>query len=147
MGRIRVGSRILVGKASGGKQYLRVELHLGGPRKRVAVHRIVCDTWVGLLPPGMHRAHIDGDPTNNSVDNLAIVDPRTNMVEHRVAQGRGPIWKLSDAQVREVCTRFANGEKSQSALGRMFGVTPEGIRYHLKQAGLLANPRQQMADA
>jgi len=141
LGRIRIGSRILTGKASGGKAYLRVEVQLAGPRTRVKVHRIVCDTWVGLLPSGMHRAHLDGDPTNNRADNLVIVDPRTNMVDHRQAQGQSPIWKLSPDQAREICDRFARGETNKCALGRMFGVTSETVRHHLHQAGLYESVR------
>lgn len=35
------------------------------------IHRLVLETFVGPCPPGMECRHLDGNPANNRLDNLA----------------------------------------------------------------------------
>jgi len=48
--------------------YVTVELSGG---VRFSVHELVLTTFVGPRPPGMQCRHLDGDPSNNHVSNLA----------------------------------------------------------------------------
>ncbi len=51
-----------------------------------AVHRFVYKTFVGEPPPGMHVAHMDGNPANNAVENLVACTPRVNC-SHKLSHG------------------------------------------------------------
>ncbi len=50
---------------------LHVTLHKQGVQTVRHVHRLVADAFIGPLLPGMETRHLDGDPTNNTVSNLA----------------------------------------------------------------------------
>jgi hypothetical protein len=45
------------------------------------VHRLVYQTLIGDIPEGKEIDHIDGDTTNNSVENLQLLTPRENKVK------------------------------------------------------------------
>lgn len=54
--------------------YLRVRLCGPNGARGFSVHRLVLDAFVGPLPSGPDRMvsrHLDGDPANNRLDNLA----------------------------------------------------------------------------
>lgn len=48
-----------------------------GQRSRM-VHRLVGEAFIGPLPEGMHTRHLDGDASNNHVENLAYGTPSEN---------------------------------------------------------------------
>lgn len=50
--------------------YLTVSLYRGDKRKNLRVHRIVLAAFVSACPEGMEGAHLDGNPSNNRLDNL-----------------------------------------------------------------------------
>jgi hypothetical protein len=50
-----------------------------GTIKRVWVHRLVLEVFVGPCPDGMECAHYDGKCTNNRVDNLRWATHRDNL--------------------------------------------------------------------
>lgn len=52
------------------KGYLTVNPCNEDGNKNRYVHRLVLEAFVGKCPDGMETLHIDGDPTNNRVDNL-----------------------------------------------------------------------------
>lgn len=53
----------------------------GCPNRAFLVHRLVLEAFVGPRPLGMHCCHNDGDPTNNSVDNLRWDTPSANVLD------------------------------------------------------------------
>ena len=70
----------------------RLSAQLGRAGKRAYVHRLVAEAFIG--PAGdLMVNHIDGDPTNNRVENLEYVTRRGN-IDHAIAlgryRGRGP---------------------------------------------------------
>lgn len=50
--------------------YRTVGLKRNGTTKRVLVHRLVLEAFVGPSPAGHECCHKDGDPANNSLENL-----------------------------------------------------------------------------
>lgn len=58
--------------------YLFVKIR--GRNRRV--HRLVLEAFVGPCPPGMECRHLDDDPRNNRLDNLAWGDPRGERRRH-----------------------------------------------------------------
>lgn len=69
--------RILKPTTWGG--YKKIALTKDGKRKYYWVHRLVWEAFNGQMPEGMEIDHIDGNPSNNSFDNLRAVDHLTNM--------------------------------------------------------------------
>ena len=68
-----------------------------GVRKRLKVHRLVAETFIGKRPTPQHEVrHLDGDRSNNRVENLAWGTPKENAAD-RTAHGRQaeitPEWR------------------------------------------------------
>lgn len=96
-------------------------------RKDVHVPRLVLLSFVGDPPPGCECAHLDGDPRNNRLSNLAWVTHAVNM-SHQVAHGtrragsRHAQAKLTDADVIQIRRRVGEGQ-TQRAVADAFGIS------------------------
>lgn len=64
-----------------GKGYLYVDLYESGRRGRFFVHRLVANAFISNPQNKPYINHIDGNPHNNSVENLEWCTPIEN-VEH-----------------------------------------------------------------
>lgn len=98
-----------------------------GRLRRIYHHRLVIETFHGPCPPGQEARHRDGDPGNNSADNLIWGTRAQNMRDkesHGTApQGeRHPMAKLTEADVREIRRLHADGVGLPDLMAR-FGVT------------------------
>lgn len=71
-------------------KYIRVAVFDSHDNKMhsVKVHRLVYMTFVGEIPEGMQIDHIDGDASNNNLDNLRCVSPKEN------SNNPNTVWKL-----------------------------------------------------
>ncbi|WP_407641233.1 HNH endonuclease signature motif containing protein [Aurantiacibacter spongiae] len=68
--------------------YPSVRLTINGKRSRLAVHRLVAREYLSPRPSPAHEVrHLDGDKTNNSVENLAWGTTKEN-AEDRERHGR-----------------------------------------------------------
>lgn len=100
----------------------------------VLVHRMVLEVFIGPCPDGMEACHGDGNPANNSLDNLRWDTRRANKqdaIRHGV-QAKGErinTAKLTEEQVREIRKRFAEGGVSKAELSRRYSVTQGTIYY------------------
>ena len=66
-----------------GSGHVRVYLRLPeGPRGRY-VHQLVMEAFVGPRPAGMDTRHLDGNPANNALANLAYGTPSENARDRR----------------------------------------------------------------
>ena len=96
--------------------YHSVKLCHDGQSRRVAVHKLVLTTFLGPCPDGMECRHIDGNPANNHVDNLAW-GTRSENSQDKLLHGtdsrgeRSGLAKLTAANVLEIRARAANGER------------------------------------
>ena len=59
-------------------KYFYVPLKDGGENKLILLHRLMWETFVGKIPKGYEIDHIDGDRTNNRLDNLRCVTHQEN---------------------------------------------------------------------
>jgi hypothetical protein len=106
--------------------YLRVALHSGKRTKGFTVHRLVLTTFVGPRPAGGQCRHLNGDKTDNRLENLAWGTARENTddnVRHGVttrSAGRRAL-KLNEAQAAEIKRLIALGVKRR-AIAKQFGV-------------------------
>ena len=113
-----------------GTKYGHRKVLLGRDKEGHWVHRLVLRTFVGEPIPGDVARHIDGNPENNRLENLAWGTPAENnrdMVRHgRSGRGeRSASAKLTEQDVRLI--RSLRGWVSAARLGRVFGVTPTTI--------------------
>lgn len=86
------------------KGYHSTTLVFGKRRRNVLMHRLVLEAFVGPCPDGMECRHIDGNPANNRLDNLAWGTPQENAADKEIRKtaihgGRHKLAKLSDLKV------------------------------------------------
>jgi hypothetical protein len=110
------------------------------------IHRLVLEAYVGPRSQTHPQCrHLDGNPSNNCLANLAWGTPAEN-VRDAVLQGmwegkipppqigeHNPHAKLNTGLVLEIDRLFQTGMYTLSELGRMFGVTATNIHdivYH-----------------
>lgn len=116
LGVVRRGEKI-IGR---GKQtkwgYMQVHLRgVGCDGRQALVHRLVLEAFIGPCPHGHECRHLDGNPGNNRLDNLAWGTPTENG-EDKFRHGRvrlgddHPEVKVSDALVLELRARAGAGE-------------------------------------
>lgn len=89
-----------------------IQVTLGG--RRDLLHRIVLETFVGPCPPGMECRHLDGDPSNNRLSNLAWgtrLENSSDTVRHgRSMRGhKHHRVKLSEDIVRSIMSASLSG--------------------------------------
>lgn len=123
--------------------YVLICLSKNGKNKDVSVHRVIAKSWVpGRTDAKNEVNHIDGDKTNNSVDNLEWCDRRHN-IQHSIRIGLrtrqdgagGYSAILTEKEVKEIRELKKNNPTiSQPTLGRMFGISKSEIGYILNRA-------------
>lgn len=111
--------------------YRHIRLRLSGKQRKI--HQLILEAFVGPCPPGMECRHLDGNPANNRLDNLAWgIRPENarDRVRHgtqvRPAGESNPhaILKLGD--IPEVIQMHAEG-MSRRKIASRFGVNPSTI--------------------
>lgn len=109
--------------------------------KKVKVHRLVLETYVGPCPKSYVGGHLDGNPLNNAVTNLKWITQKENAA-HRVihnthARGEKHGWsKLTDEAVIEIRKRFESyidpvtkrRKSNAQELAQLFRVRKETIQ-------------------
>lgn len=50
--------------------HLQVGLYKDGKQKRLSIHRLILEAFIGPCPLGMECRHLDGNPINNKLNNL-----------------------------------------------------------------------------
>ena len=99
--------------------YVVLSRGLGSP-----VHQLVAAAFLGPRPEGFDVRHIDGDATNNNVENLCY-GSRTDNILDVYRQGRA--WrKLTLEEILDIRDRVLSGETG-AALAREFGVSPATV--------------------
>lgn len=109
--------------------YMRFTTYGAGRWQQVSVSVKVCEAFIGPRPEGCHAAHLDGNPSNNHVSNLAWKTPKENEAD-KVLHGtrmRGVSHhraKLSEAQVLEI--RAIQG-RTLIDIANQYGVTLQTV--------------------
>ncbi|MFE0326287.1 HNH endonuclease [Streptomyces sp. NPDC058960] len=124
-GRVQGKSGRLLKPWPNGTGYVQVTLTDGAVRRAVTVHRLVLEVSRG--PGGdLQGAHLNGDPTDNRLENLSWATPAENN-EHKRSHGthrRGAAVgtaRLTETDVRSIRSALEAGEAQRSIAVR-FGV-------------------------
>jgi len=88
-----------------------------GSRRYMLIHRAALLAFVGPCPPGQEVRHLNGDPEDNRLENLAY-GTRTENLQDRTRHNQR---RLSLSQVKSIKARL--GSVSQHALAREFQVS------------------------
>ena len=104
------------------------------------VHALVALAFFGPRPPGMMVCHGDGDPNNNSADNLrygTAADNSLDRIKHERSM-RGelcPVSKLTEKEVLSIRSTYIkrHPEFGSRALAEKFSVNPNTILDILKR--------------
>lgn len=114
-------------------RYFQVALYKNKKPKRVLLHRLVLETFVGPCPPcppGMTARHFpDRSRTNNRLSNLSWSTPKDNIGD-KVFHGtyingdRCHKAKLDWKRVRLARKLFATGRYKHTELSQLFGISP-----------------------
>lgn len=140
LGRVRRGGKIhkLTLDSTG---YLKAHI---GERPRL-VHRLVAEAFIGESG-GKQVDHIDGDKTNNAVENLRWVTPSEN-VRHSYKMGRG----VNLTSRKGIPVVMSTGEfictfSSMSAAARAVNKSPAAIWYAVDNRYKCAGARWYRAE-
>lgn len=104
-----------------------------GKTNNYYVHRIIAEVFIKNIPEGMAVNHIDGDKTNNHVDNLEIVTYSENILhadrlglrKHAYGERNG-MSKLSNEEAKNIIREIIKGETNKS-LGIRYGLDPKYV--------------------
>jgi len=107
--------------------HYQVSLWREGRWHMAYVHRLVLEAFVGPCPDGMECRHLNGNPSDNRLENLSWGTHKENgedMVAHdRSTKGeRNRQAKLTEDRVRYIRRRYAEGGVSYSKLGEECGI-------------------------
>jgi hypothetical protein len=113
--------------SSAGRGYRKVSLCKEGHVSHAYVHHIVAEAFIGERPTGHEVAHLDGNASNNRIENLVYATHAENEAhkKHHGTSAAGEnngMCKFSDETITSI--REAKGTMSQAAIGRKFGVSP-----------------------
>lgn len=138
-GRIRQASAsprrragFIVPQNGGAGEYRRIGLMVDGRSRTFYVHRLVAETFMPAHAKGAEVNHINGDKTDNRIENLEWVTHAENMAHAaRVLRSCGGpkkwLRRLTDEQVRAIRTDSRPGR----AIAADYGLSQCAI-HHIK---------------
>ena len=116
----------------GNRRYKRVTLNTDGGRHRRLVHHLVLEAFLGPRPHGYEVNHLDGNPGNNEMENLAYVTHAQN-IQHADDTGLRDIRgeknfraRFTSDEVLLMRRLFKQG-MSQHAIARQFGTRQTSV--------------------
>lgn len=107
--------------------YPRYDLYRDGRRYGIEAHRLVADAFLGPCPEDHEVAHLDGNPTNCHVSNLAYKTHKENESD-KFRHGTNPAGerngavKLTTSDVRMI-REMADEGITQSSIAVGFGIS------------------------
>ena len=109
--------------------YLSLTLRRDNNQVPVAVHRLVAEAFLGGPHPGLDVNHIDGDKTNNCIENLEWCTREEN-VRHAVSTGLRPGPRRKAVRIVETGEEFV----SVTACADRIGADKSSVNWALKHS-------------
>ena len=122
----RLTSSRLVNGYLNSQGYPRVSFIKNNKHHTVTVHRLVLDTFIGPRPEGMQCRHLNGDRTDNRLENITWGTPSENAIDS-VRHKTHPNAILSAEQIGEIRILRADTGMTYRALGAKYGVSESTI--------------------
>lgn len=105
-----------------------------GVRKQVRGHRFIWECFFGKIPEDKMINHINGDKTDNRLENLELVTCQENVLHSwnvlgRVCKSRGEkssTAKLTEQQALQIIQMCKDGYCNQE-IGRIYGLHPNYV--------------------
>jgi hypothetical protein len=119
--------------------YLAIDMQRDQERHRFYVHRLVWQTFRGVIPNGLEINHRNGDKADNRLKNLELITRSDNMLHsfqtldpslNRSFGATHHKAKLSEDDVKEVL-RLSTAGNSRNKIAELFGVSGTAIGYIL----------------
>lgn len=112
--------------------YRFLTIRKDGRGQTLFVHRLVLEAFVGPCPQGMECRHMDGNSSNNRLENLSWGTARENAADRdthgTTARGeRHGQSKLTEGDIHRIRSALNEGQSMRS-LAREFGVSLPAIR-------------------
>lgn len=115
--------------------YVHIAMNKNGIRKTKAVHRLVARAFLSDWDKNLQVNHIDGDKTNNNVNNLEMCNSSENMkhayrlgLEKSMAGENNVCAKLTNAQANEIRKLHSSSKITLVKLASMYNVSPITIK-------------------
>lgn len=92
---------------SGNKKYAYIDMYLAGKQKHMPIHRLVYETWIGLIPADKQVNHKDDNSLNNNINNLYLGNQKENIRDCFDNNNRvGNCWVLTvyDKEAKQTIT-------------------------------------------
>jgi hypothetical protein len=104
--------------------YLAVVLRKDGKNHNERVHVLVLEAFKGPRPLGFEAGHRNHVKTDNRSTNLEWITHSANnsAIRHDPNMPRSKVRKLTADQMRSIKQMLAEGGRTQTEIGRLFGV-------------------------
>lgn len=120
--------------------YLFVGLYKNKQRKGYHIHSLVLKTFVGPCPNGMECRHLDGNSTNNHLNNLCWGTKKENQNDSKrhgtmnraKGENHGHV-KLTKFEVLRIRLLYQTGRYYQRELAKMFSVHRSTIGFIVRK--------------
>lgn len=110
--------------------YLRVTLCKNGEKEYCQVHQLIMLAFVGKCPDGCEVDHIDGNPSNNCLENLRYVTHKENI--------HNPITKKRQKEASKKRSQNQEWQKNHAEALRRLSQDPEWQKNHTEAMQKLA---------
>ena len=114
------------GERSDKSGYVRVYVGRG---RRALEHKAVWEAAYGPIPRGMHIHHINGDKTDNRIDNLALLSNKAHQAVHGPQRSRAIRWSIQHLQCVE-CERTTHPHRAHGLCNLCYGRADYAKRRH-----------------
>jgi hypothetical protein len=104
----------------------RLRVCLLTKESRRFVHRLVGEAFLDNPEGKKQINHIDGNPTNNCLENLEWVTQEEN-IKHAHKNGLIKKWKFTADEELLIVAEYNSGEHTYSSLGRKYNVSHKTI--------------------
>ena len=115
---------------------MEVALHIGDKQVSRYVHRLVCAAFYGKIPAKMVVNHLDGDKSNNKLNNLEVTTQSENN-KHSFATGlkkptalkgsRNPKAIVTEEDVMQMRIMYANDRRIRPVADKYPQIKPSTI--------------------
>lgn len=110
------------------KDYYSYMLYRNGKQVEFLAQRLILQTFIGPSKPGQEARHLNGDRSDNQLENLKW---GTHLENQRDSIGRNKNYKLTKEDISEIRKMKMEGHKPKE-IGEKFNVTGDCIRRILR---------------